>query len=288
MRRGSGGIAIVASVAGYFGLPNASVYGPSKAALINLAELLYVDLRPRGLSVYLINPGFVQTSLTAKNDDHAGAANTAGGRARDPPRAGLGPLRNPLPAPLYAGAETVALAALPPALPADFTTGTSMTQLDALLDWYATMTPDTITRAAELYAADAHFRDPFNNVRGVAAIETIMRHMFAHTDNPHFIIGERIAQGEQAFATWTFVCTLRGRVRNRAPRISALTTRPGHAAPRLLGCGRRAAAKSCPSSVRRSAGCAAALPPCHDDTAPDPRRPAERPALAGTARCATM
>ncbi len=68
LERGSGGIAVVASVAGYFGLPNASVYGPSKAALINLAELLYVDLRPRGLSVYLINPGFVQTPLTAKNE----------------------------------------------------------------------------------------------------------------------------------------------------------------------------------------------------------------------------
>lgn len=68
LARGSGGLAIVASVAGYFGLPNASVYGPSKAALINLAELLYVDLRPRGLSVYLINPGFVQTPLTAKNE----------------------------------------------------------------------------------------------------------------------------------------------------------------------------------------------------------------------------
>lgn len=68
LARGSGGIAIVASVAGYLGLPNASVYGPSKAALINLAELLYVDLRPRGLSVYLINPGFVQTALTARNE----------------------------------------------------------------------------------------------------------------------------------------------------------------------------------------------------------------------------
>ncbi|MYN45882.1 SDR family NAD(P)-dependent oxidoreductase [Pseudoduganella sp. FT93W] len=68
LARGSGGIAIVASVAGYIGLPNATVYGPSKAALINLAELLYADLHPRGLGVYLINPGFVQTPLTAKND----------------------------------------------------------------------------------------------------------------------------------------------------------------------------------------------------------------------------
>lgn len=82
LARGSGGIAIVASVAGYFGLPNASVYGPSKAALINLAELLYVDLRPRGLSVYLINPGFVQTPLTAKNDFTMPALQTPQAAAR--------------------------------------------------------------------------------------------------------------------------------------------------------------------------------------------------------------
>lgn len=63
-----GGIALIASVAGYVGLPGAPVYGPGKAALINLAELLYAELRPKGLSVYLINPGFVRTPLTARND----------------------------------------------------------------------------------------------------------------------------------------------------------------------------------------------------------------------------
>ncbi len=68
LKQGSGGIGIVASVAGLSGLPQALIYGPTKAALINLCESLYLDLRPRGISVYLINPGFVDTPLTAKND----------------------------------------------------------------------------------------------------------------------------------------------------------------------------------------------------------------------------
>lgn len=65
--RGSGSLVIIASVAGYLGLPNATVYGPTKAALINLAELLYAELHPKGLGVYLVNPGFVKTKMTANN-----------------------------------------------------------------------------------------------------------------------------------------------------------------------------------------------------------------------------
>ncbi|MEO7495210.1 MAG: SDR family NAD(P)-dependent oxidoreductase, partial [Massilia sp.] len=68
LRQRAGGIGIVASVAGYAGLPKALVYGPTKAALINLSESLYLDLRPRGIAVYQINPGFVDTPLTANND----------------------------------------------------------------------------------------------------------------------------------------------------------------------------------------------------------------------------
>lgn len=66
--RGRGGIAIVASVAGYSGLPRALAYGPTKAALINLAEALYLELAPRGLQAYLVCPGFVRTRLTAQNE----------------------------------------------------------------------------------------------------------------------------------------------------------------------------------------------------------------------------
>ena len=65
--RGSGHISLISSVAGFRGLPKSLAYGPTKAALTNLAETLYLDLEPLGLGVSVVHPGFVQTPLTAQN-----------------------------------------------------------------------------------------------------------------------------------------------------------------------------------------------------------------------------
>ena len=65
--RKSGHVSLISSVAGYRGLPKSLAYGPTKAALINLAETLYVDLQDSHVGVSLVCPGFVETGLTAQN-----------------------------------------------------------------------------------------------------------------------------------------------------------------------------------------------------------------------------
>jgi NAD(P)-dependent dehydrogenase (short-subunit alcohol dehydrogenase family) len=65
--RRSGHIAVVASVAGYGGLPTATAYGATKAALINMCEALKPDCDRLGIKLQLVDPGFVETPLTDKN-----------------------------------------------------------------------------------------------------------------------------------------------------------------------------------------------------------------------------
>ena len=66
--QGHGHIVGVASLAGYRALPTAAAYGASKAALIHFLQSLRFHLEHESIAVTVINPGFVRTPLTDKND----------------------------------------------------------------------------------------------------------------------------------------------------------------------------------------------------------------------------
>lgn len=83
--------------------------------------------------------------------------------------------------------------------------------LQGLIDWYQTISPESIVHAGEFYAPDAHFVDPFNDVRGVPAIEKIFRHMFAQVENPRFIVKDVCAGSGQAMLVWEFCFSAGGK-----------------------------------------------------------------------------
>lgn len=76
--------------------------------------------------------------------------------------------------------------------------------LQRLVDFYQTLSPQTLAHLAQIYAPGAFFKDPFNEVHGLAAIAAIFGHMFVQVDQPRFVVHSRIARGDEAFLTWDF------------------------------------------------------------------------------------
>lgn len=78
-------------------------------------------------------------------------------------------------------------------------------QLERLVRFYETIERSTLReRLAGVYARDARFKDPFNEVQGLDAIERIFAHMFGQVDNPRFVVVTGMQQENQAFVTWEF------------------------------------------------------------------------------------
>lgn len=84
-----------------------------------------------------------------------------------------------------------------------------------LIELYEQLSPTHLAMLDTLYAPEAHFKDPFNDVRGVRAITQIFSHMFATLDQPRFTVTQHLVQGDQAFLSWEF----RFRMRRWRPRI---------------------------------------------------------------------
>lgn len=77
-------------------------------------------------------------------------------------------------------------------------------RLRRVVDFYESISPGDASRMHELYADDALFKDPFNEVCGPDAIGRIFAAMFEQVDTPGFSVREAIVQGDQAFLVWDF------------------------------------------------------------------------------------
>jgi steroid Delta-isomerase len=73
-----------------------------------------------------------------------------------------------------------------------------------VIDLFEQLSPADLPRLGEFYADDAHFVDPFNDVRGLPAIRHVFEHMYRSLDQPRFIVHDAIAEGDQCFLTWDF------------------------------------------------------------------------------------
>ena len=84
-------------------------------------------------------------------------------------------------------------------------------RVNKLQAWYATISPQSLSRIEEFYTEQAYFKDPFNEVNERSKIRRIFEHMFETTENPCFIFDDCIIAGDQAFLSWRFVFGLRGK-----------------------------------------------------------------------------
>jgi len=87
---------------------------------------------------------------------------------------------------------------------------TTQAAVARFIDFYQHLKPDTLGWIEAVYCPTAHFRDPFNDVHGTAAIRRVFEDMFTMVqDDARFVIVEHVAQGQQAFFTWQFHFRLR-------------------------------------------------------------------------------
>jgi len=78
-----------------------------------------------------------------------------------------------------------------------------------IIEAFETLTPADVSRLGDFYAMDAAFKDPFNEVRGVPAIQQVFTHMYVALEAPRFVIHDVIVQGDQCVLTWDFLFRFR-------------------------------------------------------------------------------
>jgi hypothetical protein len=81
--------------------------------------------------------------------------------------------------------------------------------LDPLIRFYHDLSIESVARFPEFYSEDAYFKDPFNEVRGLPAIQRIFTHMFSQVGEPRFVVTGRVVDEGGAMLIWEFYFRVR-------------------------------------------------------------------------------
>ncbi|MFZ4480017.1 MAG: nuclear transport factor 2 family protein [Rhodoferax sp.] len=76
--------------------------------------------------------------------------------------------------------------------------------VETIVQFFQALSPQSAAQLSAIYAENACFKDPFNEVRGLPGIQRVFRHMYVSLDSPRFIITDRIVDGRKCFLTWEF------------------------------------------------------------------------------------
>ncbi len=78
-------------------------------------------------------------------------------------------------------------------------------QVQAVVQFFETISPQSVAQIEALYSPQAYFKDPFNEVLGTPAITRIFSHMFTSLHEPRFVVTAQVVQGDECFLTWDFL-----------------------------------------------------------------------------------
>ncbi|MBV8635862.1 MAG: nuclear transport factor 2 family protein [Burkholderiaceae bacterium] len=84
-------------------------------------------------------------------------------------------------------------------------------RLTRVVEFYESMTPQSLESIESIYSANAAFKDPFNDVQGTEAITAIFKHMYTQVESPRFQVRSRMADGNEAFLSWHFLFRMHGK-----------------------------------------------------------------------------
>ena len=80
----------------------------------------------------------------------------------------------------------------------------SKSAVNNIVNYFETLTEESVPKLPDHYVEDAYFKDPFNEVRGSKHIQHIFAHMYTALDKPRFIITSRIVEDNTCFLVWDF------------------------------------------------------------------------------------